>query len=936
MLRILVSVGLVFVLLGTNALAQTAPAQTAPAATGGITGRVVDRATGLAISNALVESQGTARQSAVTDAGGNFSISGLPPGIYQLNIVKAGYQTTLSDSITLVPGQSATVTLALESQRTGTSGLRTIGHTTTRASESLQRSSVIYHSVSAETIQNLGYFRASDYLRTLPQVNLASGTTGGSDTPSPGDDQYLDFRGIGNLETTTLLDGHPIGAGLNRGKNFGYNWESSPTFALRDVVVTYGSGLAGLSPYSAIGGVANMLTVDPTPQNQFTFTQGYGTFSKLATTATATGMATRNLGYALAYGTQSIDGPYNNDYFYQPAAAYDQAAPVGSKVYNLGIYPYATQVANRGAMVKLRYGFGDPQHQSHLTVSSTWSAYWDNKTGNGDQDYLPYNTALAMGQGLLASYKPGPPTKPPYTVANLPNCPKGEFLGFSLNGNPYGFGPNGLPDGGPHCVTPALYASLAGGWQGAGTTWQAFHQSQYDVKLDTPTHTGQIVLDGYTNNWFQLYDRTWELPWNAATSTGTPYGSGYGFNPYWTSPAVSTSGFIATDQYYWKDSDFGLGFAYNNYAYNLQTINTPASNPIVNDNSYFMQYVYHPDETKYSLYFNAAQVWSTITNKWTFDPRLAAVYNITNNDVIRLAGGTAATQPYASQVFTPASLVAPGSLPGNINCTGLTIIGSVGNPTLEPERANDIDLSYGHRFGQDSQIQASIYSENVSAKIFPEPINVNTLPPGFINTAPYQKVVNSQCGGAPGTGQLGVNSQDNVGRLLAQGVDIQGRQRVTRQFFFDYEYSIETSKLQAADQLLLENNPTYILGAQLPGVPMHKWQLAADGTVGKNIDLRYTQYYVSVNNPKNAPAYNWGEFTASVPLGEGRFNVSLENVWNQFFQWNGLIGNGVPLALNHYATPGQYAPYVGAGATESYGIPSRQIYFAYTFHTIWK
>ncbi|MBV9232869.1 MAG: TonB-dependent receptor, partial [Candidatus Eremiobacteraeota bacterium] len=423
--------------------AAPATAQVASAITSGLSGRVVDQSTGLPIAGATIETVGPTAQSVTSDSNGHFAMDRLVLGLYHLRIGRQGYQTAVSDSFSVSAFQAPVVTLALAPQRTAASGLLTIGHTSTRASQSLQRSSVIYQSVSAEAIQSMGFFRAGDVLRTLPQVNLAVGTTGGSDTPSPGDDQYLDFRGIGNLETTTLLDGHPIGAGLNRGKNFGYNWESSPTFALRDIVVTYGSGLSGLSPYSALGGVANMVTLDPTPRAQWSLTQGYGTFSKLATTITGTGMLGQHFGYAVAYGTQGIYGPYQNDSFYQPGAAYDQAAPRGSAVYNMGVYPYGTGVANRGALAKFQYVFGDPDRPSHLTASAVWSDYWDDKTGNGDQDYLPYGTALALGKSLLASYTPGKPTKPPYNVSNLPNCPDGTFLGFSVNGNPYGFGPNG-------------------------------------------------------------------------------------------------------------------------------------------------------------------------------------------------------------------------------------------------------------------------------------------------------------------------------------------------------------------------------------------------------------------------------------------------------------------------------------------------------------
>ncbi|HZY97434.1 MAG TPA: TonB-dependent receptor [Candidatus Cybelea sp.] len=924
MRRFFVAVFLAFFSAASPGLAQSTVAVTST-----ITGRVLDQATGLPIAGALVETIGTTQRSATSDSNGTFSAAALALGLYQLRVSHDGYQSAISDSVAVTGGQTASVTLVLARQRSGSSGLLTIGHTSTRASTSLQRSSVIYQSVSAETIQNLGFFRTGDYLRTLPQINMAVGTTGGSDTPSPGDDQYLDFRGIGNLETTTLLDGHPIGAGLNRGKNFGYNWESSPTFALRDVVVVYGSGLTGLSPYSSLGGVANMVTLDPTPKNQWSFTQGYGTFSKLATTITGTGMLGQHFGYAVAYGTQGIYGPYRNDFFYQPGAAYDQAAPRNSAVYNSAVYPYGTGVANRGAMAKFQYVFGDSEHPSHLTGSAIWSDYWDDKTGNGDQDYLPYATALASGKALLASYTPkSPPPKPPYTVGNPPNCPAGTFLGTSLNGNPYGFGPNGLPDGGLHCVTPNQYANFAGGWQGAGTTWQAFHMSQYDLKFDTPTPTGQFVIDGYTNNWFQLYDRTSQLPHTAATAPG---GAGYGPNPYWTSPAVATTGLTATDEFFGRTSDFGFGFAANNYAYKEQTLGLPSSNPVTNDAYGYMQYVYHPEQRPYSVYLNAAQVYASSTRTWAFNPRLAFVYNLTRNDVFRVAAGSAVTQPYPVMIYTPAALVAVGALAGQVNCSGLTIIGSVGNPTLYPERANDFDISYGHRFGFDSLIQASAYSENVNTKIFPLPINVNTLPHGFIDTTKYQSYVNSQCGGKPGTGALGVNSYTNIGRLLAQGVDIQGRQRVTRNLFFDYSYAIETAVLKSADVLLLQNNPTYIIGAQLPAVPVHKWQISADVTVARNVDLRLTQYYVGTNNSKNVGSYNYGEFSANVPWGTGRFNVAVTNLWNQYAVWNGLIGAGVPLALNRYATQGQYAPYIGAGATEAYGLPPRQIYFAYTF-----
>lgn len=266
------------------------------------------------------------------------------------------------------------------------------------------------------------------------------------------------------------------------------------------------------------------------------------------------------------------------------------------------------------------------------------------------------------------------------------------------------------------------------------------------------------------------------------------------------------------------------------------------------------------------------------------------------------------------------------------NCTGLTTIGQVANPNIRPERANDKEISVGHRFRGDSQIQVTVYSENVNNKIYSEVIPTAGLPGGTIDPTTllnFESRINAACGTSGLTG-VGVNSQANVGRLLAQGFDISGRARVNRQLFFDYDYSTESSSLRSAPADLLRNNLTLIQNAQLPGVPLHKAQIAADATFGKNIDLRLTQYFVSANNAKNNEAYNYDDASLNVPVGHGSFNIAVQNLFNQFIQYNGLIGHGRPLPLNQYATAANYTPLIGSNATELYGLPYRQIYLNFT------
>lgn len=217
-----------------------------------LTGRVLDAQTGLPLAGATISVIGRT-QSATTGAQGTFEISGLHPGLIVLRIERAGYQTATSDEIALLSGQSANVTLSLAAAATGGEP-RTIGQTSVRGSESLQKSATFYRSLSADTLIANGTYRGGDALRLLPGVN--NGITG--DTAALGDDLQLNIRGIGTAETIATLDGHPIAYGLPGG----FNYQLSPVMGLRAITVTYGSGGSDLLGVNAIGGVVDFQTLE--------------------------------------------------------------------------------------------------------------------------------------------------------------------------------------------------------------------------------------------------------------------------------------------------------------------------------------------------------------------------------------------------------------------------------------------------------------------------------------------------------------------------------------------------------------------------------------------------------------------------------------------------------------------------------------------------
>ena len=114
-------------------------------------------------------------------------------------------------------------------------------------------------------------------------------------------------------------------------------------------------------------------------------------------------------------------------------------------------------------------------------------------------------------------------------------------------------------------------------------------------------------------------------------------------------------------------------------------------------------------------------------------------------------------------------------------------------------------------------------------------------------------------------------------------------------------------------------------------MPLHTFNGSLDYTFNNGLDARYTLYTVSVNNTKSLPAYDYSDFSLAYPIAHGVLTGTVLNLFNQWGSIAGLRYEGVPLPLNSYAKPSSYAPYIGADATELFGLPYRTIYFSYQF-----
>lgn len=902
-----------------------------------VKGKVVDAGSGLPLASVKLTTVGPTVVTTTSNSAGRFQLDNLAPGTYSLQMVLDGYDNTVSEEFAVGGGFSLPLTLAMQ-RTTSSHQIRTLGRTTVTASASLQKATVIYKQVSGNTLQRQGITRTGDAIRAMGGVDNSS-----SDSATFGDDVHLSIRGIGDLETVSLIDGHPIGLGLSGGLNY----DISPSFALRSVNVVYGAGGGDLYGVDAIGGVVDMQTLEPTRRQQYVFTQGWGTFDKLTSTLTATGnLSSDRWGYALALGTQGLNGPIKNTVFFQPAAAFDPTA-TDPAVVALGQYPVNSNIVNRSMLYKLRYGLGS---NAHLTAVALSSYYWDNKTGNGDGDFLPMDTGLALGNQRLANYTPT--AQPgPYNALNPPACGAGTFVGVGTGGNAYGYGPDGVtPDGGTTCVTPQQWASINSTWQGAGPAWQGFTNQDYQVRFDATLGHNTLNINGFQDLYAHTYDRTNELPFllnangqltpDMSTSTCAPNPCTLQSNPFWYNEAVNNAGVVATYNIVAENNELGFGGYYDNTRSKFSTSGVPMPSPGAYETSFFFRDSYHPISSPVTTYVSAYFKHSTVTNTSYIDPRVAFVAN-QPNDVFRAAFGYVSTQPTLSDVFSPFSAAAPGSLAGNVHCGTLNSVGSGGNPHAGPERASDTEFSWGHTFGGDSSIQLSLYSEPINAQLYTQTIPALNFPSGFFGPNGYATDLNSytgiyvaNCGGtaAQALPFLGVDGVVNIGKGLAEGIDLQGRQRITRAFFVDYGYSTNSSIPLDVPASILQGNLTLIPGSQLPFIPLHKANFALDYSFGKVLEARTETYFVSANNPKNLPNYNYTNVILSANTGQrGILTAIIGNVFQQNAFSNGLIGDGVPHALNQFAGPSDYTPLIGAGASEEFGLTSRTLEFVYSY-----
>ncbi len=845
-------------------------AQTLPAAPATIVGSVVDQNGGLAVSNAAVELDRDQTRVATTrtDRSGSFTFVNQSAGLYTVVITANGFAASRSDTVVVVAGQTVSVRLAVARASIGSgANLREIGRvsaTTTRGA--LQTTTTIIREVAPELLQREGYQRVGEALGTLPGVNLHNTSA------ALGDDIQVDIRGLKQSESQTLLDGHPLGpigvTANQSGRYDGFNFQDSPLFALRNVQVTFGSGATGLYGTDSVGGTIDLQTLNPTRSREVRYEQGVGDLGKLSSSFSTTGTIDK-LGYVLLHGVQGSYGYFQGSPIAQTGTRSN--GDFTSATYAGFAYAVTGNYALRNDLGKFQYSFS-PATSLTFTGYSATSA--DDKTGNGDNDFVTYENALATAQGKLGG-----------------TCPA-DLVAAQTDANPNA------------CLTPSAWARLASGPAGGGPgAYQTIRNQDYHARLSTNLKNNQFIVDDFIDSYALDYTR------QPSQIQG---------NLFLQSRYSRTNGFLVSDDIVTNTNDLGFGFYTQQYrvrgGQSSQDGTTFISPPdqTRNNNNYFVRDVFSATP-QLQVFLNAWYRNSSLKGANSFDPRLSLVFRPTSNDVVRLTGGKSDGEP--APAFGAIALTAPGALTPNCGQSGVNgvkqfTVGSVANPSLTPEKATDIEIAYGHRFSADTAINATLYDTNETDRILAFAVPSSPFL-GQFDPTQYVNVVNNACGAGTISNNpsdpnyfgraLLVNTSLNAARARSRGLEVTGRLRVNPNFFIDGAYDVQQVAVYDIPKTALVNNLTLVDGGQLVNIPMHKATVGLNYRTDSGFEAHVDGIYTSVNNPQNLPGLT--QFNASFGQIVSKFtsfNLGIQNLFSTHADTYGRIGYGIFQPQNRF------------------------------------
>ncbi len=247
--------GLLFIL--TMALMLNA------APNGNISGRVIDVKTGDGLPGANIVVEGSLF-GASSDLEGHYIITKLPPGNYTLRASMMGYKNMTIKDVRVQVSRTATANFDLEETFIQLDPVVVVAGKT---EQRLDQANVSISVVTAREIERRNAIDIREALESAPGVNFI-----GDQINIRGSTGYT--FGAGN-KVLLLLDGVPVYAS-DTGQ---FNWDMLPPMDIEQIEVLKGAG-STLWGASALGGVVNIMTKDPTEEGRFMYSFSSGKYDK--------------------------------------------------------------------------------------------------------------------------------------------------------------------------------------------------------------------------------------------------------------------------------------------------------------------------------------------------------------------------------------------------------------------------------------------------------------------------------------------------------------------------------------------------------------------------------------------------------------------------------------------------------------------------------
>ena len=296
-------------------------------------------------------------------------------------------------------------------------------------------------------------------------------------------------------------------------------------------------------------------------------------------------------------------------------------------------------------------------------------------------------------------------------------------------------------------------------------------------------------------------------------------------------------------------------------------------------------------------------------------------WNPTQHDSLRFAAAYGSAQPGTT---SPKSLSNPYD--ARFNCTtGTTLVNGPGDsPQHQSSSSYNLDWTHSWRGGQ---LTIDAYHQNQSGQTINGYINAvgeppGYLPAGYLDQLDFAWQQPSVCGATPFSAMgIYVNQPISGTTRLYQGIDASARIQLGSNVVLLPTYALNVATLVAADARFSVPGSLMIVGAQIPGRPLHRAALTADILVPRTrLEVLLSGQYTGGNNNRELTPFTTVAAGLSHPLGPGRLTLFATNLFNT---------DAGTFSTLQYAQP---IPLVG-GSTNfaAYPLPPRQWNLNYTF-----